>query len=191
MDFQKRMDLLMKRADEEYEKLLKNADFSDKNLLKEARRIAAMDMIYRNLEGFLAGSPTDVETMLFYDRPLEAFYNSLQEQDSLLLNGVVEALNGFLTDSRKHIYEVWIQGSRYQQKSYGRRRSFLPERRRLRKRLKRKSGRWQTGYIREWQGTETERRKMDWNADTWNLFLTFTLLSCLPDCCVIWQCAGI
>ena len=110
MDFQKRMDLLMKRADEEYEKLLKNADFSDKNLLKEARRIAAMDMIYRNLEGFLAGSPTDVETMLFYDRPLEAFYNSLQEQDSLLLNGVVEALNGFLTDSRKHIYEVWIQG---------------------------------------------------------------------------------
>ena len=110
MDFQKRMDLLMKRADEEYEKLLKNADFSDKNLLKEARRIAAMDMIYRHLEGFLAGSPTDVETMLFYDRPLEAFYNSLQEQDSLLLNGVVEALNGFLTDSRKHIYEVWIQG---------------------------------------------------------------------------------
>lgn len=100
----------MKRAEEEYRKLLKNADLSDKNLLKEARRIAAMDMIYRNLEGFLAGSPTDVETMLFYDRPLEAFYNSLQEQDLLLLNGVVEALNGFLTDSRKHIYEVWIQG---------------------------------------------------------------------------------
>ena len=110
MDFQKRMDLLMKRADEEYEKLLKNADFSDKNLLKEARRIAAMDMIYRNLEGFLAGSPTDVETMLFYDRPLEAFYNSLQEQELLLLNGVMEALNGFLTDTRRHIYEVWIQG---------------------------------------------------------------------------------
>lgn len=100
----------MKRVEEEYRKFLKNADFSDKNLLKEARRIAAMDMIYRNLEGFLAGSPTDVETMLFYDRPLEAFYNSLQEQDLLLLNGVVEALNEFLTDSRRHIYEVGIQG---------------------------------------------------------------------------------
>lgn len=110
MDFQKRMDLLMERAEEEYEELLKNADFSDKNLLKEARRIAAMDMIYRNLEGFLTGSPTDVEAMLFYDRPLEAFYDSLQEQDLLLLKGVVEALDGFLTDTRRHIYEVWIQG---------------------------------------------------------------------------------
>ena len=68
-----------------------------------------MDMIYRNLERFLAGSPTDVETMLFYDRPLEVFYNSLQEQDLLLLNGVMEALNGFLTDTRRHICEVWIQ----------------------------------------------------------------------------------
>lgn len=104
------MDLLMERAEEEYGKLLKDADFSDENLLKEARRIAAMDMIYRNLEGFLAGSPTDVEAMLFYDRPLEAFYNSLQEQDQMLLNGMVEALNGFLTDTRKHIYEVWVQG---------------------------------------------------------------------------------
>lgn len=100
----------MKRAEKEYERLLKVADFSDENLLEEARRIAAMDMIYRNLEGFLAGSPTDVETMLFYDRPLEAFYNSLQEQELLLLNGVVEALNGFLTDTRRHIHEVWIQG---------------------------------------------------------------------------------
>lgn len=93
----------------EYGELLKNTDFSDENLLKEARRIAAMDMIYRNLEGFLAGSPGDVETMLFYDRPLEAFYDSLQEQGLLLLNGVVEALNGFLTDTRRHIHEVWIQ----------------------------------------------------------------------------------
>lgn len=104
------MELLMKRAEEEYGKLLKNADFSDENLLKEARRIAAIDMIYRNLEGFLTGSPGDVETMLFYDRPLEAFYGSLQEQDLVLLNGVVEALNGFLTDTRRHIYEIWIQG---------------------------------------------------------------------------------
>lgn len=103
------MELLMERAEEEYGKLLENADLSDENLLKEARRIAAMDMIYRNLEGFLAGSPTDVETMLFYDRPLEAFYNSLQDQDLLLINGVVEALNGFLTDTRRHIYGVWIQ----------------------------------------------------------------------------------
>ena len=110
MDFQERMDLLMKRAEEEYGKLLKDADFSDENLLKEARLIAAMDMIYRNLEGFLTGSPTDVETMLFYDRPLEAFYGCLQEQDLVLLNGVVEALNEFLTDTRKHIYEVWVQG---------------------------------------------------------------------------------
>ena len=104
------MDLLMKRAEEEYGKLLKGADFSDENMLKEAGRIASIDMIYRNLEGLLAGSPTDVEAMLFYDRPLEAFYDSLQEQDLLLLNGVVEALNGFLTDTRRHIYEVWIQG---------------------------------------------------------------------------------
>lgn len=110
MDFQERMEQLMERAEEEYGKLLKNADLSDENLLKEARRIAAMDMIYRNLEGFLAGSPTDVETMLFYDRPLEAFYGSLQEQDLLLINGVVEALNGFLTDTRRHIYEIWMQG---------------------------------------------------------------------------------
>ncbi len=110
MDFQERMGLLMMRAEKEYERLLKDADFSDENLLKEAGRIASIDMIYRNLEGFLAGSPTDVETMLFYDRPLEAFYNSLQEQELLLLNGVVEALNGFLTDTRRHIYEVWIQG---------------------------------------------------------------------------------
>ncbi len=109
MDFQERMGLLMKRAEKEYERLLKDADFSDENLLKEAGRIASIDMIYRNLEGFLAGSPTDVETMLFYDRPLEAFYNSLQEQELLLLNGVVEALNGFLTDTRRHICEVWIQ----------------------------------------------------------------------------------
>lgn len=94
MDFQERMELLMERAEEEYGKLLKDADFSDENLLKEARRIAAMDMIYRNLEGFLAGSSTDVEAMLFYDRPLEAFYNSLREQDQMLLNGMVEALNG-------------------------------------------------------------------------------------------------
>ena len=109
MDIQERMDVLMERAEEEYGKLLRNADLSDENLLKEARRIAAMDMIYRNLEGFLAGSPTDVETMLFYDRPLEAFYGSLQEQDLLLINGVVEVLNGFLTDTRRHIYGVWIQ----------------------------------------------------------------------------------
>ena len=95
------MDVLMKRAEEEYGKLLENADLSDENLLKEAKRIAAMDMIYRNLEGLLAGSPTDVEAMLFYDRPLEAFYDSLQEQDLLLINGVVEALNGFLTDTRR------------------------------------------------------------------------------------------
>ena len=80
------MGLLMKRAEKEYERLLKDADFSDENLLKEAGRIASIDMIYRNLEGFLAGSPTDVETMLFYDRPLEAFYNSLQEQELLLSN---------------------------------------------------------------------------------------------------------
>ena len=110
MDFQERMDLLMKRAEEEYGKLLKDADFSDENMLKEAGRIASIDMIYRNLEGLLAGSPTDVEAMLFYDRPLEAFYNSLREQDQMLLNGMVEALNGFLTDTRKHIYEVWVQG---------------------------------------------------------------------------------
>lgn len=109
MDFQERMGLLMKRAEKEYERLLKDADFSDENLLKEAGRIASIDMIYRNLEGFLAGSPTDVETMLFYDQPLEAFYGSLQEQDLLLINGVVEALNGFLTDTRRHIYGVWIQ----------------------------------------------------------------------------------
>lgn len=131
----------MERAEEEYEELLKNADFSDKNLLKEARRIAAMDMIYRNLEGFLAGSPTDVEAMLFYDRPLEAFYDSLQEQDLLLLNGVVEALNGFLTDTRRHIYEVWIQGSLHRWKRYRRRGSFLTWSRRLGKRQRRKSGR--------------------------------------------------
>ena len=49
------MDLLMKRAEEEYGKLLKGADFSDENMLKEAGRIASIDMIYRNLEGFLAG----------------------------------------------------------------------------------------------------------------------------------------
>ena len=105
MDFQERIKLLMERAEGEYGELLKNTDFSDENLLKEARRIAAMDMIYRNLEGFLAGSPGDVETMLFYDRPLEAFYDSLQEQGLLLLNGVVEALNGFLTDKigRAHV----------------------------------------------------------------------------------------
>lgn len=40
MDFQERMELLMERAEEEYGKLLKDADFSDENLLKEARRIA-------------------------------------------------------------------------------------------------------------------------------------------------------
>lgn len=110
MDFQERMELLMERVEEEYRKVLEDADFSRGNLLKEARRVAVMDMIYRNMEGFLAGSLTDVETMLFYDRPLEAFYMSLQEQDLLLLDGVLEALNGFLTDTRDHIYEVCTQG---------------------------------------------------------------------------------
>ncbi len=150
------MELLMKRAEEEYGKLLKDADFSDENLLKEARRIAAIDMIYRNLEGFLAGSPADVEAMLFYDRPLEAFYGSLQEQDLVLLNGVVEALNGFLTDTRRHIYEIWIQGEPATAEEMGKAQEFFAMEQEIERQAEKEEREMSAGIYQEMAGDGRE-----------------------------------
>ena len=150
------MDLLMKRAEEEYGKLLKGADFSDENMLKEAGRIASIDMIYRNLEGFLAGSPADVEAMLFYDRPLEAFYGSLQEQDLVLLNGVVEALNGFLTDTRRHIYEIWIQGEPATAEEMGKAQEFFAMEQEIERQAEKEEREMSAGIYQEMAGDGRE-----------------------------------
>ncbi|MCI8529493.1 MAG: hypothetical protein HFH82_10135 [Lachnospiraceae bacterium] len=106
---EERMKLLMKRVEEEYKSILKNADFTGENCVEEARKVVIADMIFHNLDLFLAGSPGEVEVLLFHDHPLKAFYDSLPERDLLLLNGVMEALEIFLKDTRRHIKDLYKQ----------------------------------------------------------------------------------
>lgn len=131
MDFKERLGLLMKRAEEEYNQVLRNADFSGENFVEEARWVASIDMIYRNLDIFLLENPMDVETMLFYDQPLAAFCKSLPENGLMLLKDVNDALYSFLEDTRGYIHELCAQWKEAPLEELGKAQAFLKMERKI------------------------------------------------------------
>ena len=131
MAFEERLGILMERAKEEYDQVIKNADFSGENFVEEAKWVASIDLIYQNLDIFLKGCPMDVETMLFYDRPLAAFCERFPEKELLLLGEMNEALFSFLEDTRGYIHELCEQWKEAPLEELGKAQAFLTMERKI------------------------------------------------------------
>lgn len=106
MAFDDRLAMLRYRVQEEYNQLAENANFTDGDVEALAEKITVSRWLATYISESMTDSPTDVEALLFYEKPLATAYEHFCENDTQLWEGLTEPINGFIQDTKQHIEEV-------------------------------------------------------------------------------------
>lgn len=112
MAFKKRLELLLQKAQKDYAAILfKSNQYEDdvRTVEAMAEEITVTKAILSYMQTSLEENPSDVAALLFYDRPLTAFYEDFKEKDIPLWGGLLEPLDSFITSTKHHIHEVLNQ----------------------------------------------------------------------------------
>lgn len=109
MAFEDRLERLCKKATEDYREILQGADFlglSTDDVEEVAEKITVAKWLHCYMITSMSESPTDVEALLFYDRPVTAAFEYFCENNIGMLYGIIEPINDFIQDTKHHIQEV-------------------------------------------------------------------------------------
>lgn len=106
MAFDDRLAWLQSKVEDEYSDLVLNANYLDGDAEALAEKITVSRWLTTYISESMAGSPENVEALLFYEKPLAAIYEHFCENDTQLWEGLTEPINGFIQDTKNHIQEV-------------------------------------------------------------------------------------
>lgn len=112
MVFEERLALLIRKAQEDYKQILLSSNFDEDDMDKTAKvaeKITIAKTMLAYMESSLQESYSDVEVLLFYDKPLTALYEDFKERGTPLWCGLLEPLNSFIISTRHHMKEVMEQ----------------------------------------------------------------------------------
>nr|WP_314464474.1 hypothetical protein [uncultured Clostridium sp.] len=110
MAFEERYLLLLSRVHDEYNEMVQNANFMDGDVEKLAEDITVAKTLQNAIElPSFSEAYSDVETLLFYEKPLTAACEQFRENRLSLWNGLSAPFDSFLRDTRHHITEILNQ----------------------------------------------------------------------------------
>lgn len=109
MAFEERLSLLLSKAHEDYNEMVRTANFMDGDVEELSERITIAKKLLEHMESSLSGCYSDVEALLFYDRPLTAACEQIKENGASLWDGLIEYFDRFVLDTKQHIGEVLAQ----------------------------------------------------------------------------------
>lgn len=109
MAFEERLSLLLSEAHDDYNEMVRTANFMDGDVEELSERITIARKLLEHMESSLSGCYSDVETLLFYDRPLTAACEQIKENGGSLWDGLIEYFDRFVLDTKQHIGEVLAQ----------------------------------------------------------------------------------
>lgn len=109
MAFEERLSLLLSKARDDYNEIVRTAHFWDGDIAGLAERITMTGQILTHMASSLSECYSDVEALLFYDRPLTAAYEQFKENGVSLWDGLMEPFDRFLLDTKQHIAEILEQ----------------------------------------------------------------------------------
>jgi len=109
MAFEERLSLLLSEAHDDYNEMVRTANFMDGDVEELSERITIARKLLEHMESSLSGCYSDVEALLFYDRPLTAACEQIKENGASLWDGLIEYFDRFVLDTKQHIGEVLAQ----------------------------------------------------------------------------------
>lgn len=109
MAFEERLSLLLSKAHDDYNEMVRTANFMDGDVEELAGTIMAARQLLTHMESSLSECYSDVEALLFYDRPLTAACEKFKENGDFLWDGRIEYFDRFVQDTKQHIAEVLEQ----------------------------------------------------------------------------------
>lgn len=109
MAFEKRFSLLISKAHEDYNDMVRSANFLDGDVEELSLKITVSKAVLDYMTTSLSESPSDVEALLFYERPVTAVCEQFLENEVSLWNGLMEPFDHFVQDTKHHIKEVFQQ----------------------------------------------------------------------------------
>lgn len=109
MAFEERLSLLLSKAHDDYNEMVRTANFMDGDVEELAGTITAARQLLTHMESSLSECYSDVEALLFYDKPLTAACEQIKENGGSLWDGLIEYFDRFVLDTKQHIGEVLAQ----------------------------------------------------------------------------------
>ena len=109
MAFEERLSLLLSKAHDDYNEMVRTANFMDGDVEELAEMITTARQLLTHMESSLSGCYSDVEALLFYGRPLTAACEPIKENGGCLWDGLIEYCDRFILDTKQHIGEVLAQ----------------------------------------------------------------------------------
>lgn len=106
MFLEDRYKLLKERTRDDYNDILTNANFIDGNVEELSKKIV-ISKVMADYVIVLDGSATDIEALLFYEKPVTTFYESCIEKDVSLLDGLMEDVDQFIMDRKHHLQYIF------------------------------------------------------------------------------------
>lgn len=101
-----RYELLKERTWNDYNDILANTNFLDGDIEKLSLKI----VLAKEMSDYimiLDGSYTDIESLLFLEKPVTAFYDNCIEKEVSVLEGVMDDINQFILDRKHHIQNIF------------------------------------------------------------------------------------
>lgn len=118
MGFDERLKLLKSRVADEYHDMLTNSNFLDGDVEELSLKISLSKTVADVILNDLEQSYTDVEAILFYDKPLKAFYDKFVAEERSLLNGLIVDLDDFIMASKHHMDKIVENPQEYSETDY-------------------------------------------------------------------------
>lgn len=109
MAFEERYSLLLSKAHDDYNEMVQNANFMDGDLEELSETITVARQILTYMESSLSERYSDVEALLFYDRPLTAASRQFRENGVSLWNELARPFDCFIQDTKQHIAKILEQ----------------------------------------------------------------------------------
>ncbi len=106
MAFEERLSLLLSKVHEDYNEIVRNANFMDGDVEELAEKIMGAKLLMNHMESSFSECHSDVEALLFYDKPLTAILEQFHENQVSLWADLTPDLDGFLQETKRHITEV-------------------------------------------------------------------------------------
>lgn len=118
MCFEERLKMLKTRVVGEYHDMLTNSNFLDGDVEELSLKISISKTVADVILNDLEQCYTDVEAILFYDKPLTAFYDKFTSEERNLLNGLLVDLDDFIVASKCHMEEIVENPQEYSETDY-------------------------------------------------------------------------
>jgi hypothetical protein len=89
--------------------MVRTANFMDGDVEELSEKITTARKLLEHMESSLSGCYSDVEALLFYDKPLTAACEQIKENGGSMWDGLIEYFDRFVLDTKQHIGEILAQ----------------------------------------------------------------------------------